>query len=262
MREAFEHAAAAADAAHHRSRELQFALGLADTQRSMGDRGEPYPGVAGNSAHRELERRRERRKADSLPRSRFLALVLGPSAEERRRVAEEKRWASGARGEELVAESLARRCPTVPVLHDRQMPHSRANIDHIGITASGVYVIDAKRYRGKIEVCKPLLGSPKLKIAGRDRTKLLDGLGRQVAAVQASLEDLAIKVKVQGCFCFVAPEGLLANSGVPVLKTLRISGYPLYDPRRLAKQLNRPGPLSPEQIRTIHAGLADRLSPA
>ncbi len=148
------------------------------------------------------------------------------------------------------------------MLHDRQMPHSRANIDHIAVAASGVYVIDAKRYRGKIEVRKPLFGSPKLKIAGRDRTKLLDGLGRQVAVVQAALEGLATDVQVQGCFCFVAPEGLLADSGLPVLRTLKISGFPLYHPRRLAKQLNRPGPLNPEQTRTIHARLADRLPPA
>lgn len=189
-------------------------------------------------------------------------MLLGPSAEEKRRAAEEKRWATGARGEELVAESLARRCPGVPVLHDRKMPHSRANIDHIAVAASGVYVIDAKRYRGKIEVRNPLFGSPKLKIAGRDRTRLLDGLGRQVAAVQAALEELATDVQVRGCFCFVAPDGLFADSGLPVLRALKIRGYPLYYPRRLAKQLNRPGPLSSEQTRAIHAALADRLPPA
>ena len=79
--------------------------------------------------------------------------------------------ATGARGEEMLADSLVRRCPDVLLLHDRQLPGSRANIDHIAIAASGVYVIDAKRYKGKIEVQTPLFGTPKLKIAGRDRTK-------------------------------------------------------------------------------------------
>jgi hypothetical protein len=228
----------------------------------MVDRDGPHPGVAGRSARREFERRRERRKLNAPSRSRFLAALLGPSAEEKRRVAQEKRWANGARGEELVAESLARRCPEVPVLHDRRVPHSQANIDHIAVAASGVYVIDAKRYRGKIEVLKPLFGAPKLKIAGRDRTKLLEGLDRQVAAVQAALEDIATDVPVQGCFCFVAPEGLLADSGLPVLRTLKVNGYPLYYPRRLAKRLNSSGPLSAEQARRTHARLADRLPPA
>jgi hypothetical protein len=50
-----------------------------------------------------------------------------------------------------------------------------------------VYVIDTKRYRGKIEVLKPLFGKPKLKIAGRDQTKLVDGLANQVAVVPRRL---------------------------------------------------------------------------
>jgi hypothetical protein len=47
-----------------------------------------------------------------------------------------------------------------------------------------------------------------------------------------------------------------------VLRTLKIKGYPLYYPRRLAKRLNRSGPLTPEQARQIHAALAEGLAPA
>ena len=67
------------------------------------------------------------------------------------------------------------------------MPRSRANIDHIAIAPSGVFVIDAKRYTGKIEVRKPLIGDPKLVIRGRDKTKLVEGLKRQVEAVRSGL---------------------------------------------------------------------------
>ncbi len=142
------------------------------------------------------------------------------------------------------------------------MPRSRANIDHIAVAASGVYVIDTKRYRGKIEVLKPLFGKPKLKIGGRDQTKLVDGLANQVAVVQEALAGVASQVPVHGCLCFVAPEGFLADSGLPVLRTLKINGYPLYYPRRLANRLNGSGPLSPEQASTIHAELAVRLPEA
>jgi hypothetical protein len=187
---------------------------------------------------------------------------LGPSAEEKRLLAREKRWATGARGEELVADSLARRCPEVLLLHDRRMPRSRANIDHIAVAASGVYVIDAKRYRGKVEVRRPLFGAPKLKIAGRAKTKLIDGLARQVLAVEAILADLAPEVPVRGCLCFVAPEGFLVDSGLPLLRTLKINGYPLYHPRRLAKKLNRSGQLTRGQASEIHAALVERLRPA
>jgi nuclease-like protein len=225
----------------------------------------PDSGDAGRSARREYERRRERRQQSARSKSgpaRLFAALFGPSAKEKRQLADEKRWATGAQGEAILAEFLAKRCPDVSLLHDRRIPRSRANIDHIAVGASGVYVIDAKRYRGKIEVRQPLFGAPKLKIAGRDQTKLIDGLAKQVAVVRAALEDAAPGVPVHGCLCFVAPEGFLADSGLPVLRTLKIKGYPLYYPRRLAKRLNRSGPLTPEQTRQIHAALAERLTPA
>jgi hypothetical protein len=181
------------------------------------DQPSPDPGVAGRSARREFERKRERRLQSTPPRSdlaKLLAALLGPSAKEKRRLAEEKHWATGADGEQRLAKSLTRRCPEVLMIHDRRMPNSRANIDHIAVAASGVYVIDAKRYHGKIEVLNPLFGAPKLKIAGRDRTKLVDGLAKQVAAVQVALSAVAPEVPVRGCLCFLAPEGFVADGGV------------------------------------------------
>ena len=37
---------------------------------------------------------------------------------------------------------------TIRLLHDRRMPRSRANIDHLVVTPTGVYVIDAIKYGG------------------------------------------------------------------------------------------------------------------
>jgi hypothetical protein len=126
----------------------------------------------------------------------LIATVFGPSAKEKRQMADEKNWATGARGEQLLAAALARECPSVLMLHDRRIPNSRANIDHIAVTATGVYVIDAKRYRGAIGVVTPLFGASKLKIDGRDQTKLVDGLIKQIAVVQDALADVAPKVVV------------------------------------------------------------------
>jgi Nuclease-related domain len=220
------------------------------------------PGVAGRSAQRESERRRERRQLTTQSRSRLLNVLVGPSAEQKRLLTEQKRWSAGAQGEEMLAEALTRRCPTTFLLHDRRIPGSRANIDHIAVTAGGVFVIDAKRYRGKIEVREPLFGEAKLMIAGRNRTRLVEGLAKQVAVVKSALADVTPEVSVHGCFCFLAPEGFLADSSLPLLRTLKISGYPLYYPRRLAKQLNRPGPLTPERAGRVLAELARKLPPA
>ena len=204
------------------------------------------------------EQRQQHRAAQSTP-TRVLRAFVGPSDVEKRLIADERHWSTGAKGEEMLAETLARRSPSVPMLHDRRMPRSRANIDHLAFASSGIYVIDTKRYRGKIEVANPLFGAPKLKIAGRDRTKLIDGLEKQGAAVRAAVDSF---VPVLGCLCFVAPEGLLADSGLPVLRTLRIRGYPLYCPKRLAKHLNRQGPISAERAFQLRDQLALTLHAA
>jgi hypothetical protein len=162
----------------------------------------------------------------------------------------------------MLAERLARGCPEAVLLHDRRIPGSRANIDHIAIVASGIHVIDTKRYRGKVSVRNPLFGEARLIVAGRDRTRLIAGLERQVSVVQACLQELDVEVPVHGCLCFVAPEGLRADSGLPLLRTLRFGSYPLYRPSRLVKRLNASGPLDTETILRLHRALADGLPPA
>jgi len=127
---------------------------------------------------------------------------------------------------------------------------------------SGVYVIDCKRYKGKIEVAEPLFGKAKLKINGHDHTKLIDGLEKQVAHVKAALADVAEGVSVHGCLCFVAPEGFLADVGLPALRTLNINGYALYYPKRLAKRLNQQGSITADRAERLQAELDRRLPPA
>jgi hypothetical protein len=60
-------------------------------------------------------------------------------------------WRDGARGERATARRLHRleRCGYV-VLHDLEVPGSHANLDHVAIGPAGVFVIDSKRYRGRL----------------------------------------------------------------------------------------------------------------
>jgi len=76
------------------------------------------------------------------------------------------------------------------VLHDRRIPGSKANIDHIVISPAGVFVVDPKNYRGKVEqrdVGGLFRTDLRLFVGGRDKTKLVKGMDRQVAAVRAAL---------------------------------------------------------------------------
>jgi hypothetical protein len=37
------------------------------------------------------------------------------------------------------------------MLHDCRIPGSRANIDHLFVAASGIWIVDAKGDKGKVE---------------------------------------------------------------------------------------------------------------
>ncbi len=225
----------------------------------MGDELDFDLGTAGASGRREYERRRAKREAETRERHPHIGNLLLKFQEAPEH---EKAWATGAGGEEELGACLVRRCPDAIVLHDRRMPRSRANIDHLAVAPSGVHVIDAKRYKGKIEVRKPFFGDAKLFIGGRDKTKLVDGLERQAEAVHQALGALAPEVPVAACFCFLNPAGQAGGSAVPLLRTLTIRGHPLFYPRRLAKRLNEPGELSPERIRAVAEALAHQFPAA
>ena len=111
-----------------------------------------------------------------------------------------------------------------------------------------MWVIDAKRYKGKVAVSKPLFGQPKLRIAGRDKTKLVDGLAKQVALVEAAMLEIAPDVPNHG-----------ADADLPMLGKLTFKGFPLLYPKSLAKRINAAGPLDRDRVPAVAAELAIRF---
>jgi hypothetical protein len=214
----------------------------------VAEPGELDLGTAGAGARREHARRaaaREQRARKRHPHIGGLLLALQDAPQH------QEAWARGAAGEERVARSLTERVgPSLVLLHDRGIPGSRANIDHIAVAPGGVWVIDAKRYKGKVAVERPWLGQAKLKIAGRDRTKLITALKAQVALVQAALPPAAgTSILVHGALCFV-------DTDLPWLRAVKFDGCELLYPRALAKRLNAPGPLSDERVHALARTLA------
>jgi len=174
-------------------------------------------------------------------------------------------WAQGAAGERAVAAKLdALAGEHIAVLHDRTLRGpdgrlSRANIDHIAVAASGVWVVDAKTHKGALEVRRSGgLLSPRIErlyINGRDQSKLVEGITRQVAAVTAELAAVeAMEVPVHGALCFVGTE-LPWFGG-------RVAGVPLVGRRGLAKLLKRGGDLGAEDREVVADFLSTRFPPA
>jgi hypothetical protein len=214
------------------------------------DRGQP-----GASAAREYQRRKRNREASTRkahPRIGGLLLALRPAPQH------ELAFHTGELGERAVAASLEQRTPDGPaiILNDRRMPGGRGNIDHLAIAPTGVFVIDAKNIKGKVRVAKPLFGAAKLRVSGRDRTKLIDGLDRQVSVVRPVLEASGhADVPVQGVLCFTTAD-------LPLLGTPKMRGHLLLYRKALAKRLNANGPLQPSVIEALARILAAALPPA
>jgi hypothetical protein len=117
-------------------------------------------------------------------------------------------WKIGREGELRVAEVLAT-AAGIEVLHDRLVPGSRANIDHIVVGQSGVFVIDAKKYKGAIEV-RNVGGlfrlDERLYVDGRDCSKLVEGVRGQIEVVRRVLGEEFGDVPIRGVLCFVGCE--------------------------------------------------------
>jgi len=207
-------------------------------------------GRPGASAQREYERRRMNRIEETHARHpRIGGLLLAVRSAPQHEVA----FRSGAEGEREEARTAS--SPAL-FLHDRRMPQERGNIDHLAITASGVYVIDAKNHKaGKVRIENPLFGKARLVIDGRDHTRLIDGLDRQVAAVSAHLASAQIDVPVVGVLCFT-------KADLPLLGTMKMRSHLVLYPKAAAKRINAPGPLGETQIRDLAAMLAGALPPA
>lgn len=213
---------------------------------------QPESGTAGSSARREYERRKakdEERLRQKWGKLGGIAVALSDEKQST------KAWATGAVGEErlgarldsLISEAIA-------VLHDRRIPGTSANIDHIAITPAGIWVIDAKRYKGRPElkieggILRPRV--VKVFVGRRDCTMLVDGVLRQMDLVREVMGDLP----VAGALCFVEADwpligGAFATRDVHVLW-----------PKRLAKLLAESE--GPVDVPATREALAAHFMPA
>lgn len=211
------------------------------------------PGTAGSSARREDERRTAKREArirKARPRIGGLILALsdGPQST--------TAWQRGARGEELLGTRLdGLAAHGVRLLHDRRIPRTRANIDHIAVAPTGVHVIDAKRYKGRpsLRVEGGLLRPrvENLLVGSRDCTRLVDGMHKQVNLVRSTLDAAGLPdVPVQGALCFVEADWPLIGGSFVIADVVVLW------PRKLAERLVAPGPMTDDDVEATHRALA------
>jgi hypothetical protein len=218
-------------------------------------------GTAGASALRRYDRLHDARDARAKERfGRFSGVYLRLSEEPQ----STRAWAVGSRGEERLGAFLEtlHDGKTIIVLHDRRIPRRRANIDHIAVSANGVFVIDAKNYAGKVRRIDKggwFSTDPRLFVGRRDCTKLVTGMAEQVAAVREALGDATIaefELTVTPVVCFVAAEWSL------FAKPFQLGSVWIEWPQSLGRRLGASGPLQAEHVQTLAKRVAAVLPPA
>jgi hypothetical protein len=210
------------------------------------------PGESLGRTHERLKSAREQRIRDAHPYVGGLLLAWNDEPQQQRA------FKQGQIGELEVADAIEKAVTRMQgaVLHNRRMPGGRGDVDHIVIVPSGVWIVDAKAVSGRVEVRGRWIKPPLLFIAGRDRTKYLDGLDRQSAAVRDTLTDAGyFDVPLRAALCFT-------KADLPLLRTVEIREHLLLYRKALIKRLTASGPLSPERCTAIATALTATLRPA
>lgn len=210
-------------------------------------------GAAGASAHREYQRRRVAREARV--KGQLGNLIGGAALAISGEPQSIRAWERGSIGEQKLAEALEG-VHGLTVLHDRRVPGTRGNIDHIVIAPAGVFVVDAKRYTGLIRIRDRgslLKRDERLYVGRRDCSALAENMSWQMAAVKRALASAgfdASSVPVQAVLCFVDGEWPIFMPPESY-RDVRLEGK-----RSIKKALTETQVLGPPQIERLGRMLA------
>lgn len=212
----------------------------------------PELSTAGASARRVGQRRYENRDRRTREQHRFtgglrMALTEAPR--------HETSWATGAEGERRVGGMLDKvaASASVRVVHDRRIPGSSTNIDHIAVAPSGVYVIDTKRYQNKLVEDRMRRGPASLHVGGSAKPEMVEQMQRQIDVVRPMID---VDVPVIPVLCFIDANWKLFN------RSFRVAGVSVCHPVVLRRWVGRRGTLTPECVDDIHRALLRRLRAA
>jgi hypothetical protein len=174
-------------------------------------------------------------------------------------------WRQGAAGERRTAHLLAgleRR--GWAVLHDLAVPRSQANIDHLVIGPGGVFVIDSKQYRGRLQ----LDPTGRLWHGRYPLAPALRALSFEADQAARVLTDADVVIRpVMAIHGAQVPWGTLVIDGVPVVPARHLPSMlrqlpAVLGPERVANWPTRPGSASTPPPDSRHTGPTARATAA
>ncbi|GAA2212902.1 hypothetical protein GCM10009850_083640 [Nonomuraea monospora] len=161
-------------------------------------------------------------------------------------------WRKGALGERATARRLRALEPAgYTVLHDRALPRSRANLDHLVIGPGGVVLVDSKRWHRNTSIRGH---GGRLWIGRRPADSLVKATVFEAGRVGEVLRAAGWQVPV-------VPVVAVHGAKLPRWGALTVSGVTMLRAGRLCGWIRRHPPrLSPEQVASVSAA-AERIFP-
>ena len=163
-------------------------------------------------------------------------------------------WATGAKGEALTGRALEElKIEGFVILHDRRIPGSSANIDHIVIGPPGVVVVETKSCSGQLRI----RGNDVYLRGYRRTSETAEQARREALAVTVALADELERWRLK-----VRPILCVHRAWLPFFGASP-HGVSIVDGRGLVKLLHKaPRRLSAGDVREIAQIADDRLRPA
>ena len=189
--------------------------------------------------------------------------VGGSAALREARARRDPKWTKGAAGEYLMDLSLHNHVNEgAVILTDRQVPGTASNIDHIVVAPSGVWIIDAKVWRVKIEYkSTSIFGlESRLFVGGKDRTSAVEAIFNLVIPVAQVIGDKSVPINPALVFI----DGDWSNASTARIATSRPYQHLkvwISWPKAIWKKINEPGPLDGDAIKRIGDLLNTQLRP-
>lgn len=170
-----------------------------------------------------------------------------------------RKWVQRAEGERRARSRLRLiESEGVIVLNDRRLPGSRDNITMIAVSSAGVFVVDAKHYKGLVHTRRsgPIttLGPQELHVGRRDCTPCVKQVALQMDAVRGILSqaEWSDEVPVQAMLC-------LTRAAWGFASPLQIDDVWVGWPRLAAGRVQTPGVMDSPAVREVSSILAEHL---
>jgi hypothetical protein len=169
-----------------------------------------------------------------------------------------RKWIQRAEGDRRSRTRLLIEGEGVVVLSDRRVPGTRSFIKRIAVSSGGVFVIDAKHYRGLVHIKRtgPVwdLGPQELYVGRRNCTPVVESMCDQTNVVRAALDTTTwgAEVPVHAVLCLTQAEWGFASA-------VEISDVYVAWPRLVKGRVQAPGVIGSPAVQEVSRMIAEHL---